>query len=160
MAGTDLNAFPGAATRSMLWGRYTVYAEDPKAGYSLFSTGTGYSHHPPEITISLQQPEAELNVRLPPKAGFLNVHLTNQMNGSVIPSLIVEVIQQEEPSKVIFSESCGSADVILIPPDRDLLLHVRAPGFSEWSESAGIGRFIRISSGDHMQLNVALSPSR
>ena len=109
------------------WGRYTVYAEDPQAGYSLFSSGTGYIH-PPEIRISSQHPEAELSVRLPPKAGFLSIHLTNQMTGSVIPSLIIEVMRQEEPSKMIFSESCGSADAILIPPDKDVLLHVSAPG--------------------------------
>ena len=57
------------------WGRYTVYAEDEKAGYSRISTGPSGNRHPSEVEVTPEHPEAEFKVDLLPKAGFLQVHL-------------------------------------------------------------------------------------
>ena len=65
------------------WGKYTVYAEDEDAGYSIFSTGAGRSE-PSEVELTPEHREAELKVYLPPRAGFVQIHLTNRRTGGGI----------------------------------------------------------------------------
>jgi hypothetical protein len=176
--GLGLTAFPlGVALGTMLpttktdltgkyrfksipwWGRWSVYPEDDKTGYKNGITGpTGRPGQPPEITLSPQDPEAEFDFRLPPKAGFLRIRLTNRRTGAVIPGVGVSV-SQEGSGGLIFSESCSSDRVILLPPDKDLLIHIESPGFLEWGESRGSGKHLRIPSGSSLDLDVQLEPA-
>ena len=57
-----------------------------------------------------------------------------------------------------FSESCYSNKVILIPPDKSLLLHISSDGFHEWNESVGKGKLIHLASGARLKLDVQLEP--
>jgi hypothetical protein len=140
------------------WGEYTVYADDPDSGYSVFTTGPAGPGKSPDVIISPEHPEAKLDLRLPPKAGFLRIHLTNQRTGAVISGLNVTVMSSQTPSRIIFSESCGSDGIVLIPPDKDLVIHITSPGFHEWDESAGRGKSIRMPPGSHVELYVQLVP--
>src|SRR5262249_33465019 len=100
------------------WGRYTVYADDEDAGYSLFSTGpVGDSGHR-EVELTPERPRAELQVSLPPKAGFIQIQLTNQRTGARIPAMLVALMATDKPTSPLFTTSCYSNQVILIPPDR------------------------------------------
>lgn len=141
------------------WGRYSVNAEDDKAGYSLFSTGEGRDD-PPEVELTPEHREAEMTVYLPPKAGFLHVHLTNQETGADISAMRVALMDVESPTSPVFSTSCPSNDVILIPPDKSLLLHIWSDGFREWNESIGRGMLIRLASGSQLKLDVQLEPAQ
>ncbi|HWF45643.1 MAG TPA: carboxypeptidase-like regulatory domain-containing protein [Bryobacteraceae bacterium] len=141
------------------WGRYTVYAEDPDAGYSSFSTGPSGPGDPKEVTLSPERSEAEFNFRLPPKAVFLEIHLTNRRTGAVISEVQVTVMSMQDPARLIFSENCASDHVILIPTDRGLLLHITSRGFREWDDSAGRGKLIRAISGTRLKLDVQLAPA-
>jgi len=140
------------------WGRYTVYADDSDAGYSIFSTGPAGPGRPPEVTISPEHPEARLDLHLPPKAGFLRIHLINQLTGAVISGMQVTVMSNQTPPRLLFSESCSSNMTVLIPPNKDLLLHVVSPGFHEWTESAGTGNPIHMTPGSLVELEVQLVP--
>jgi hypothetical protein len=140
------------------WGRYTVYAEDEDAGYSLFSTGLGYSE-PSEVELTPQQREGELRVYLPPKAGFVRIDLTNRRTAARISGMRVAVMATERPESPSFTTSCYSDRVILIPPQKNLLLHVSSDGFREWDESVGRGRPITLPSGTQLRLAVELDPS-
>lgn len=140
------------------WGRYTVYAEDEEAGYSSSSTGqTGYSH-PPEVEITPEHPEAEFRLYLPPQAGFLKIELTNQKTGDAISAMLVELRRTDEQKSLVFTMSCYSTHVVLIPPDQDLFLHVSSDGFREWQESVGEGKSIHLTSGARLKLDVQLVP--
>src|SRR5215469_15259703 len=75
-------------------GRYTVFAEDEEAGYSSFSTGAGGAGRP-EVELTAERTEAELNVHLPPPAGFLLFHLTNRATGAPISGVEVTVMSEE-----------------------------------------------------------------
>jgi hypothetical protein len=142
------------------WGRYVVYADDEKVGYSRTSTGPIGNTHPTEIAITAEHPEAEFNLYLPPKAGFIRIHLTNRTTGSTIRQMMtVWVSPMEEPAPGLFTMSCYSDHVILVPPDQNLLLHVKADGFSEWDESVGTGKPINVPSGGALTLNVQLDPT-
>jgi hypothetical protein len=139
------------------WGRYTVYADDLDAGYSPFSTGSGSNRT--EVDLSPEHAEAQLNLRLPPRAGFLQIYLTNKKTGAIIPELRVTLRSAEEPGKLLFSESCSSSQAILLPRDKDLLLHVTSSGFREWDETSGRGKRIRARSGSQLKIGVVLEPS-
>jgi hypothetical protein len=145
---------------SIPWfGRYTVYADDVDAGYSAFSTGPGGPRQPPEVTLSPEHPQAEFNFRLPPRAGFLEIHLTDRKTGVIIPGVKVTIMSADDPDRPIHGETCDSGRFILIPSDKDLLLHVTSQGFNEWDESAGAGKPIRLTSGERLSLDVRLEPS-
>jgi hypothetical protein len=140
------------------WGRYSVYAEDDDAGYSLFSTGPS-RNDPPEVELTPEHRDTELKVFLPPKAGFVQIHLTNRRTGGDISGMGVTVMSRENPESPLFTMSCYSNHVILVPPDKNLLLHVNSDGFREWDESAGGGKPIHLPSGTRLALAVQLEPS-
>jgi hypothetical protein len=139
-------------------GRYTVFAEDEEGGYSSFSTGVG-GGHPPEVELTNGHSEAEFNLNLPPKAGFLLFHLTNQKTGAAISGVEVTVMLAGTQPKPIFSGGFSSSQAVLVPSGENLLLHVTSSGFREWDKSIGDGKPIRITSGDRLTLDVQLVPA-
>ena len=141
------------------WGRYTVYADDENEGYSSFSTGPAGDSSPPEVELTPEHPEGELRVLLPPRAGFIQIHLTNQRTGAVISGMRVALMPTESPTSPLFTMSCYSNKVILIPPDKSLLLHIASDGFREWNESIGKGKPIHLASGARLKLDVQLEPA-
>jgi hypothetical protein len=141
------------------WGRYTVYGDDENEGYSSFSTGPAGNSHPPDVELTPQNPKAELRVLLPPRAGFIQIHLTNQRTGAGISGMRVALMLPESPTSPFFASSCYSNRIILIPPNKDLLLHISSDGFREWNESIGKGKPIRIASGARLKIDVQLGPT-
>ena len=103
--------------------------------------------------------EGLLTVHLPPKAGFLRINLTNRRTGAAVPSMRVIVMRSTTPPALVSSSSGSSTQPILLPPDKDLLLHVVAEGFQEWHESVGGGKAVRLTSGEKLTLDVQLEPS-
>jgi hypothetical protein len=140
------------------WSRYTVSGEDDEAGYSSFSTGLTGNDHPSEVEITREHPEAEFKVYLPPKAGFLQIHLTDRRTKAAISGMQIDVKSMDKPDSLLFSMGCDSNHVVLIPPDRDVRLHVTSPGFREWKESLGKGKPIHLASGTRLTLDVQLDP--
>jgi hypothetical protein len=57
----------------------------------------------------------------------------------------------------IFDETVKDRQ-IEVPPDKDVIYHVTADGFHEWSESAGQGKLIRLASGAKATLKAELPP--
>ena len=141
------------------WGRYIVYADDESAGYSPISTGTTGDTHPTEIEITAEHPEVEFNLVLPQKAGFIQMHLTNRRTGGAIRRMTVWVSPMEKPDSGLFTMSGDSDHFILVPPDKNLLLHVKSDGFREWDESVGTGKPINVPSGGVLTVNVQLDPT-
>jgi len=44
----------------------------------------------------------------------------------------VALMPMENPESPLFTMSCYSSHVILVPPDKNLLLHVTSDGYHEW----------------------------
>jgi hypothetical protein len=139
------------------WGKYSVLAEDDDAGYSIFSTGEG-RNEPSEVELTPEHPEAEMKVYLPPKAGFLHIRLTNRRTSAEISGMRIGLALMKSPEQQVFSISCYSNHVILIPPEKNLLLHVTSDGYREWDESAGTGKPLRLASGARITLDIQLDP--
>jgi hypothetical protein len=140
-----------------LWGKYRVYADDEVAGYSRVSTGPT-DDNLQEVEITPEQPEAERDFPLPRRAGFLQIHLTNRRTGAAISEMNVWVAPLETPDSGLFTLTGRSDYLILVPPDRNLLLHVTAEGFREWDESVGRGKPINVASESRLTLEVQLDP--
>ena len=141
------------------WGGYAVFGDDEPAGYSQAVAPLADFHgNIQEVTLSPEHPEAEFNLYLPAKAGFLEIHLTNRQTGKAIQAVQVTVLRADDPTRY-FSLSCLTTRAILVPPDTALLLHVTSAGFREWSRSAGGGLPIRVGSDEHFKLDVELDPS-
>jgi hypothetical protein len=138
------------------WGSYMIYADDEEAGYSRSSTGPAGDSHQSEVEITSERPKAEFNFSLPPRAGFIQIHLTNRRTGGSISGMTVAVLPLEKPDSGLFTISCYSDHVILVPADRNLLLHVTSEGFREWDESVETGKPINVPSGSRLTLDVQL----
>jgi hypothetical protein len=138
------------------WGTYSVYAEDDEAGYLAEDDDVQTQ---PSVEISRDHPQAEFRVVLPVKAGVVQIQLTNRKTGAVIPWMWVTVATSKDPLHSS-NHSCKSSELILVPPDRDLILHIIADGFREWDESAGTGKFIFVPSGTRLTMAVQLDPAR
>jgi hypothetical protein len=143
------------------WGRFTIVPNDPEAGYSQFATGAPLQDGKiQQVSLAQEHPEAELNFRLPPKAGFLKIYLKNKGTGEKIADLHVVLYAAEPPNKPIFGGT-GIADrPVLIPPGRHLLLHVDATGYKEWERSAGKGFPLYMSSGERRTLEIQLATTQ
>jgi hypothetical protein len=140
------------------WGRYTVYAEDRDAGYSLFTNSLSNPGSPREVTISPDHPQAEFNFQLPPKAGFLHFHLTDAKTGAPISGIEVKLLLDGRPPKPVYGESTAADKPFLVPSNKDVLIHVTSWGYKEWGQSAGGGKAIRLAPGAKLTLNVKLEP--
>ena len=113
-----------------------VYPEDREAGYSSFSNPPVGNRYSEEAEISPGKPKAELNI-IPDKAGFLRIHLISQKSGVAIIGMRVALMSAESPRSPLMTMSCESSQMVLLPPNKRLLLHVTSDGFREWSESVG-----------------------
>ena len=71
----------------------------------------------------------------------------------------VALMLQENPASPVFTMSCYSNHVILVPPDKNLLLHVTSDGFREWNESTGKGKVVHLASGARLKMDVQLEPT-
>jgi hypothetical protein len=140
------------------WGTYRVYPDDEAAGYSALSAGPISGNPIWEVEVTPEHPEAELNIALPPKAGFIKIHLANRRTGAPISEMKVWIAAFEPPNPGLFSAVGRLEGMILVPPDRNLLLHVTANGFREWDESVGRGKPINVPSETTLTLNVQLDP--
>ncbi len=101
--------------------RYTVFANDEEAGLLRPWTG-GPISGPPEIEITPEHREAELDRFLPPKSGFLKIQLTKRRTGDSISEMRITVMATENTKSPLPSTDWNSSRAILLPPDRNLLL--------------------------------------
>jgi hypothetical protein len=145
-------------------GRYAVVVEDEKAGYSHASPMVNaflYGTPIPEVSLKVKSSQADLSIYLPPKPGLIQVHITNQETKAEIRKfrLTLEVPGQQDEREMsfIFDEMVKDHQ-IEVPPDKDVIYHVTADGFHEWSECAGQGKLIRLASGAKETLEVELEP--
>jgi hypothetical protein len=125
-----------------------------------------FSPPPPAIVeLTIDHPNAELRVDLPPKVGILTIHLTDRTTGAFIPRGLVKMKVADAPdsqwselwvdsSNCLFFPDC----TIPVPPDKQLLVHVSSAGFKEWDESAEKGKLLLVQPGARLTWDVQLEP--
>jgi len=91
----------------------------------------------------------------------MKLHLSTEksrITGAGISAMRIALMSTANPVSPVFTMSCYSNQVVLIPPDVHLLLHVTSAGFHEWEESVGTGRPIQMRSGTRLTLEVQVEP--
>lgn len=143
-------------------GRYTVLAEDEKAGYPRSSPDLFeflYGRRVAEVKLTAKQLQAELRVQLPAKPARMHIHMTDRATNVEITKFTIEMIvpgQHRSPEiKYEFSPDIDDRE-IEVPPDKDFILHVTADGFHEWSESVGGGKLVHLRAGTQTSLEAQL----
>ncbi len=150
-------------------GKYAVFAEDKEAGYG---DGASSVANDPRYTgvaeITLEHPDAELRLFLPPQAGFLDVRLTDQSTETEISTVTVSVSLANNPNgnqfRTTFSRSnCElfghNLCYVLIPPDTQVTVRVSSPGYEGWDgKKDTTERPLRMASGDRVTWEVRLRP--
>jgi hypothetical protein len=141
-------------------GKYAVFSDSTKAGYRWLSPPTAKI-----VELTVDHPNAELRMDLPPKVGIVTIHLTDRTTGTFIPRGLVKVKAADAPdsswsevwadsSNCLFFPDCA----ISVPPDMQLLVRVSSTGFHEWDEGAGEGKPILVHSGTRLTLDIQLDP--
>ena len=149
------------------FGKYVVFADDKEAGYGYdagpAATGTLYAG---TVEITPEHPDAELRLFLPPKAGFLDVRLTDQSTGTEISTVTVSVAENSDAnrSQTTFERSnCHlfghDLCYVLVPPDTQVTVRVSSPGYEGWDGRNDMTeRTVRLASGDRVTWEVQLKP--
>jgi hypothetical protein len=117
------------------------------------------------VELTVEHPNAELRIDIPPKVGILTVHLTDRTTGAVIPRALVKMMVTDAPdsrwsevwvdsSNCLFFPDCA----IPVPPDKRLLMHVSSTGFHEWDEGVGKGKPLLVHSGARLTCDIHLEP--
>jgi hypothetical protein len=148
--------------QNLCFGRYTVISDDERVAYrgaNSYMNRFLYGSRIAEVRLTAKHPQAELHVSIPPKPGFVRVHITNQETKADLVrfSLKVKVPGQQKASEVSFNPMVKDYEIV-VPPDKDVIVHLTADGFHEWSESAGHGKLLRVPSGTRVTLEADLEP--
>jgi len=143
-------------------GRISVTASKDEEGYAHFG-GPGGAE---TITLTPDQPVAEVVLRFGPKAGLLFPTVKDKFTGEPITDFQVHwvVFDANETNR----SSSGTAGVsrwtksVVLPPEKDLIVTISKRGYKKWlyGDPADPSRpaFLRLQSGEKRELTVDLEP--
>ncbi|HKV82822.1 MAG TPA: carboxypeptidase regulatory-like domain-containing protein [Candidatus Sulfotelmatobacter sp.] len=137
------------------WGQYSVFAMKLASGYpnteysSFYGDGSG-----PKVTITPAAPTATVHIRLGSKAGILTGSVKDADTGAPVNAGF-KLIRAASPGDWL-STSQPSSYRVLLPPRKDVLIRVSAPGYKTWDRP----KPFRLQSGEEMHLDISLRPSR
>ena len=140
-------------------GKYTVFVEDPEAGYPHASPEENeFLYVTPMKTLRLSRyhERAEFPVYMPQKPGILLVRIHGSQTKSEILEFAVNlsIPKQRKPNweSLYFSEEMTSRE-FSVPPGREFVLRVDAEGYKELSKR------ISVASGAMESIDLSLEPA-
>jgi len=145
----------------LVYGTYIVEGEKEEDGYpsSIFSLDAGKL--PAAVTISPEQPDGIIVLKLGPRAGVLKGTVRDAVTGKKIGTNFT-VRRWGTPGR-FFSTSEGPQFRLLIPASTDVTLEVTAPGYKKWFFAAQSHPSrpapLRLESGAQMHMDILLQPS-
>jgi len=136
--------------------RWAIYPHSDKGGgyypdlsSRFYKTDKSYAEH---VTLTEEKPEAEVQIRLGPKAGALTGHVTDSRTGATLMPEF-EFAWASEPSNRM-GIRMRDPYRILLPADTDVRLVVQCEGHESWIYPG----VINIGSGQDMKLDIKLEP--
>jgi len=139
-------------------GRYTVIAEDLRAGYPIHSPYQEeflYGTRVIAVRLNWLHRQAEISVHLPPKPGSVLLHVRNSKTNSEILKfgVTLRVVGQRRFPEEIFGFTDNPDDrEFIVPPDRNMIVLVKADGYKELSKS------ISVNSGTRTIVDLDIEP--
>ncbi len=148
-------------------GKYAVFADDKEGGYGYGASSIADDPRDTGVAeISLEHPDAELRLFLPPQAGFLDVRLTDQSTATEISTVTVSVAANSNANRFQTTYDRSNCELfghnlcyVLIPPDTQVTVRVSSPGYEGWDgKNDTTERTLRLASGDRVTWEVQLKP--
>jgi hypothetical protein len=140
-------------------GDYVMSAADPEKGYpEMGSIFYSLQRPSPEVHIAIGNLKGQADWRIPYKAGFVEVTLTDARTGKPIIPMFFSLVIQSTPEKGFMRGSTASTAALLVPPKENIYLIVSAPGYGEWPANDTKGKLLNLLPGKTERLVVALQP--
>jgi hypothetical protein len=162
LADFDLSG-PFPASRSDDSGHYCLVnvpygdnvpaADDPKrglpeSGIQHLCFRLGNKESPNVAHLSAEHPRATVDFRIPYRAAFLAIHLSDAITGKPKFALFYRLSAQKDPERNYMTGSQSAKDALLLPPNEKILLKVSAPGSREWRYDNSPGYVLNLLPGE------------
>lgn len=138
-------------------GDYVMSAADPKQGYPEMGSIFYSLRRPnPEVHIAIGNLKGHADWRIPYKAGFIEVALTDARTGKPIIPMIFSLVLQSSPKDGFMRGSIASTSALLVPPNENVYFKVSAPGYGEWPVDGTKGKLFNLLPGRTERFAIAL----
>jgi hypothetical protein len=136
-------------------GSFVVAATKEEDGYARWNNGPGQ-----KAVLTLQEPNANLAIKLGAKAGTLIGLVRDSVTGKPVDNIRVLYMP-------ITDERTGSGSaagyqhgefMLNLPTTSDFLVFVTAPGYKTWFYNDANGPSLQLASGEQKTIDVALEP--
>lgn len=142
-------------------GKYVMSAADEKKGYPMRSDFYTWPAPEPQVTLTAQDPQANLDWQIPFKAGFLKIHVSVDHPDIQTVPITFDLIVRSRPKvrytsvmTSLHTDSKGSFTVLL-PPGEDVLLTAMSPGYRHWPNDDR-GELLNLRSGETQDITISL----
>jgi hypothetical protein len=140
-------------------GDYVMSAADTEKGYpELGSIFYSVQRPGPEVHIATGNLKGHADWRIPYKAGFVEVALTDARTGKPIIPMFFNLVLQSSPKNGFMRGSSLSTAALLVPPNENIYFTVSAPGYKEWPADGTKGILLNLLPGRTERLAIALQP--
>ena len=145
--------------QNLALGHYIMSAEDPEKGYpQMGSVFYSWQTPKPEVSIAATNLEGHADWRIPYKAGFVEVALTDARTGKPVIPMFFNLVVQSRPENGWMRGSMASTAALLLPPNENVYLILSAPGYREWPADGTKGKLLNLLPGRTEKLVVELQP--
>jgi hypothetical protein len=147
-------------------GDYIMSADDVNKGYPLMAIMFYASHDSnaessaPRISITAHELTRHADWRIPYKAGFVRVKLTDARTGKQIVPMFFDLVVRSRSQYGHMYGSCGSTAALLVPPNEDIVFAVSAPGYQWWPSENKKGKLLNLPPGTTEEVAIELQPTR
>lgn len=141
------------------WGKYAVCARKEDDGYAEICRSLLNAVSGPTPTLSAQSPRAEVLVAIGPKAGVMTGTVKDALTGAPVDGTLL--VRLSKDNGRLFGMGISPQFRVLLPPELDLELEVRAPGYQLWRFSVNgdsQGSPLHMKSEEKRGLDIRLQP--
>ena len=140
---------------------FNVFAKKEDEEYPDMGFAFYYEGLPHIVRLSPDEPVANANLKIGPKAGVLTGSVTDKVTGKAIdPAFMLR--RAKNPANFL-STSGASQYRLLLPPETEVTLEVSADGYETWLYTDPSDSLkpmpIRLASGAEMRLDIQLQPT-
>ena len=139
-------------------GDYVMSADDTDHGYPITARGGFFGSEPTpqqKVHITSINLTGHADWRIPYKAGWVKVRLTDARTGNQIPDMTLSLNR----SGGVLNISRPSTTPILLPPNEDIyVFSVSAPGYRPWPGDGTKGALLNLLPGTTQNIAIALRP--
>jgi hypothetical protein len=146
-------------------GDYIMSADDVNKGYPLMAIMFYASHDSnaqssaPGISITAEELTRHVDWRIPYKAGFVTVKLTDARTGKQIVPMFFDLVVRSRPEDGHMHGSRASTAALLVPPNEDIGFAVSAPGYQWWPGDDKKGKLMNLLPGTTEEVAIELQPT-